>query len=263
MKLSYSRVTKPAPVNRRPSQGIQRGTVAALMMMTVSLCLGGCTRKAQVSKSVPPPPTPLPLPTATLEVNPESVLHGQSVRLIWNTDNADGVSISGVGSVAAKGSTAVVPDVSTTYILTAKGPGGTRQASARVTVNIPPTAISPSMAGDEKLFSQNVRDVFFGYDEFALPPQDKLTLEQDAKFLIAHPGYKLLISGHCDERGSEEYNLALGDNRANAVRDQLENLGIKADRIRTVSYGKERRFCTEQTESCWQLNRRAHFSLQP
>jgi peptidoglycan-associated lipoprotein len=177
MKLSYSRVTKPTPVNRRPPQGIRRDTVAALIMMTVILCLGGCAKKTQVAKTVPPPPTPLPLPTATLAVDPESVQHGQSVRLIWNTDNADGVSISGVGSVAASGSTAVVPDISTTYILTAAGPGGTRQASARVTVNIPPTAISQSMVGDESLFSQNVRDVFFGYDEFALLPQDKLTLE--------------------------------------------------------------------------------------
>lgn len=262
MKLNYSTVTKPTTVNRGPRQGIQRGAVAALITMTVILYLGGCAKKTQVAKTVPPPPTPLPLPTATLAVDPEAVQHGQSVRLIWNTDNADSISISGVGSVATKGSTAAVPDTSTTYILTAVGPGGTRQASARVTVNIPPTAISQSMVGDEKLFSQNVHDVFFGYDEFALLPQDKLTLVQDAKFLTAHPAYNLLISGHCDERGSEEYNLALGDSRANTVRDQLESLGIRSDRIRTVSYGKERPFCTEPTEACWQLNRRAHFSLQ-
>jgi len=72
----------------------------------------------------------------------------------------------------------------------------------------------------------------------------------------------LLISGHCDERDSEEYNLGLGDNRADAVRDQLERLGVKSDRIRTISHGKEKPFCTEETEACWQLNRRAHFSLQ-
>jgi len=71
-----------------------------------------------------------------------------------------------------------------------------------------------------------------------------------------------LISGHCDERGSEDYNLGLGDNRADAVRDQLERLGISADRIRTISYGKEKPFCTEETVACWQLNRRAHFSMQ-
>lgn len=86
-------------------------------------------------------------------------------------------------------------------------------------------------------------------------------VEQDARFLTAHPNYRLVISGHRDERGSEDYNLALGDNRATTVRDQ-ERLGGSADHIRTISYGKEKPFCTEGTEACWQLNRRAHFSLQ-
>lgn len=88
-------------------------------------------------------------------------------------------------------------------------------------------------------------------------------MEQDAKFLAVHPYLKLVISGYCDERGSEEYNLSLGDSRADSVRDQLEKLGITSDRIRTISYGKEKPFCTEETEACWRMNRRAHFSLQP
>jgi peptidoglycan-associated lipoprotein len=107
-----------------------------------------------------------------------------------------------------------------------------------------------------------MKDIFFAYDKYSVPENEQRAIEQDARFLAAHPNYKLLISGHCDERGSEDYNLGLGDNRADAVRDQLETLGISADRIRTISYGKEKPFCTEETEACWQLNRRAHFSMQ-
>jgi len=73
---------------------------------------------------------------------------------------------------------------------------------------------------------------------------------------------KFLIEGHCDERGSTEYNLALGDNRANSIKQALISLGISADRIRTISYGKEKPFCTESTEACWAQNRRAHFVYQ-
>lgn len=235
----------------------------AIMVVLLVLALGGCAKKALVAKNVPAPPPPPPLPTATLAANPDAIQRGQSVRLTWDTENADSASITGVGSVAAKGSTSVTPDSSTTYILTAKGPGGLKEASARVTVNHPPPpAVSESGAADEKLFSQNVHDIFFDYDKAAVGPQEESVVEQDANFLTAHPNYELVISGHCDERGSEEYNLGLGDNRANTVRDQLERLGVKSDRIRTISYGKEKPFCTEETQACWQLNRRAHFSLQ-
>src|SRR5664279_2462187 len=124
------------------------------------------------------------------------------------------------------------------------------------------TESSQARANDEHLFSQNMKDVFFAYDRYSVPQNEQTAVEQDARFLAAHPNYRLLISSHCDERGSEDYNLALGDNRADAVRDQLERLGISAGRIRTISYGKEKPFCTEETEACWQLNRRAHFSMQ-
>jgi peptidoglycan-associated lipoprotein len=147
-------------------------------------------------------------------------------------------------------------------VLTAKGPGGSKEATARVTVTVPSPPIANVGPGNEQLFSQNMKDVFFAYDKYSVPENEQTAVEQDARFLAAHPKYKLLISGHCDERGSEDYNLALGDNRADAVRDQLERLGISADRIRTISYGKEKPFCAEDTEACWQLNRRAHFSMQ-
>ncbi len=114
---------------------------------------------------------------------------------------------------------------------------------------------------DQELFQRNVKDIYFNYDRFEVRPEDAATLKADADFLVAHPSYKVVISGHCDERGSEDYNMALGSSRADGVRDQLVKLGIARDRIKTISYGKEKPFCSEQNEQCWQQNRRAHFSL--
>ena len=109
---------------------------------------------------------------------------------------------------------------------------------------------------------QNMKDVFYDYDSYDVSQQYQRVLQSDASFLQQHPNMKFTIEGHCDERGSTEYNLALGDNRANAAKQALVSLGISADRIRTISYGKEKPFCTESTESCWQQNRRAHFVFQ-
>jgi peptidoglycan-associated lipoprotein len=86
-------------------------------------------------------------------------------------------------------------------------------------------------------------------------------LSKTAQFLRTHPEIKVIIEGHCDERGSTEYNLALGDRRAQAARQFLISLGVSPDRLETVSYGKERPFCFESNEICWQQNRRAHFVL--
>ena len=82
-----------------------------------------------------------------------------------------------------------------------------------------------------------------------------------ATYLNAHPTIKVLIGGYCDDRGSAEYNITLGENRANAAKTALVDAGVAANRIRVVSYGKEKQFCTEETESCWQQNRRAQFSI--
>jgi len=228
----------------------------------VSLTLAGCAKKKEVTKAVPPPPPQL-APTATLAATPNDLHSGEAATLTWSTENATKISISGLGDVAANGVTSVHPPTSTTYVLTATGLGGTREASTRVTVTVPPPASAKSTATDEELFSEHIKDVFFAYDMYNVPANEESAVKQDAQFLLAHPYMKLVISGHCDERGSEEYNLTLGDSRAGSVRDQLERMGVQDDRIRTISYGKEEPFCSEETESCWQLNRRAHFSLQP
>jgi len=109
------------------------------------------------------------------------------------------------------------------------------------------------------MFAQNVKDIYFNYDNYDVRPDQQAALQGDIAYLKQHPDVKFTIEGHCDERGSTEYNLALGDNRASAVRNALVQGGITADRIRTISYGKERPFCTESNEECWQQNRRGHF----
>jgi peptidoglycan-associated lipoprotein len=104
-------------------------------------------------------------------------------------------------------------------------------------------------------------DVFFDYDQFELRQDARDRLAQNAKFLTAHPEFILTIEGHADERGTNDYNLALGEKRANAAKDYLSTLGVGAERLRTVSYGEERPFCGESSESCWSQNRRAHFTI--
>jgi len=106
----------------------------------------------------------------------------------------------------------------------------------------------------------SMRDAFFEYDSSELNQLAMDALMFDAAYMMSNDGFKLLIEGHCDERGSAEYNLGLGDRRATAARDFLVQLGVPTDRLKTVSYGKERPQCTESDESCWQKNRRIHFS---
>jgi len=218
----------------------------------------GCAKKKAAPP--PPPPPPPPAPTASLSANPDSIQAGQSSTLTWQTQNATDVNIEGVGAVEASGSKQVSPADSTTYRLTAKGPGGTQEATARVTVNAPPPPAQPTET-EEQMFARSVQDVFYDYDSAQIRPEAQQSLQQAAAFLKQHPNISFTIEGHCDERGSTEYNLALGDKRASAARSVLLQNGVDAGRMKTISYGKERPFCTESNEQCWQQNRRAHFVL--
>jgi peptidoglycan-associated lipoprotein len=199
-----------------------------------------------------------------LTANPNTITAGQSTTLIWKTDYATDVSIDSMGKVDPSGSRTVTPTESTTYRLIAKNDSGTQEATARVTVTQPaaPPPQTSSNQTEAQLFARSMKDVFFDYDSYDISQQYQQVLQADARFLQQHRNMKFLIEGHCDERGSTEYNLALGDNRANSTKQALIALGISADRIRTISYGKEKPFCTESTEACWAQNRRAHFVYQ-
>jgi peptidoglycan-associated lipoprotein len=104
-------------------------------------------------------------------------------------------------------------------------------------------------------------DIYFDYDQYDVRDDAQPVLQTVATWLLKNMPAKILIEGHCDDRGTNEYNLALGDRRAKAVRDYLVALGIASDRIETISYGEEEPLCTDQTEECWATNRRAHFII--
>ena len=248
--------------------------LAALLAMFAS----GCKKKAP-----PPPPPPAPKPeappapkpaapsVASFSAEPSTIQRGQSSTLRWEVSgDVSSVSISeGIGAVQNTGSRRVSPSDSTTYTLTATGAGGTTTASTTVTVTSPapppppPPAAGPSKSLEERVTS-DLQDVYFDYDKSDIRGDAQQALTQDASalksILADFPNAAIVLEGHCDERGSAEYNLALGDRRASSAKDFLVQLGVPTDRLKTISYGKERPVCTESNESCWQKNRRVHFS---
>jgi peptidoglycan-associated lipoprotein len=224
------------------------------------VAIEGCTKKVAKATPAPAPPPPA-APTATLAATPNAIQQGQSTDLTWSTDNATEVTINGLGTVPASGSRTVQPTESTTYQLSAKGPGGSADASARVTVTTPPPAVTPAAPAESAadMFARNVKDIYFDFDKYGLREDQQGSANGNAQFLASNANIQFEIEGHCDDRGSAEYNLALGDSRAQTVKDYLVRSGVSADRIHVISYGKERPFCTEDNDQCWQENRRAHF----
>jgi peptidoglycan-associated lipoprotein len=236
-------------------------SAATVVALAAAMMLGACHKK---TAPPPPPPPPAASPTAAISVSPDTIQPGQSATLTWQTTNATDVSIDGIGAVQPSGTQQVSPTNSTTYHLTAKGAGGTQEASTRVTVTQPPPP-PPQQAPtttEADLFAQSIKDIYFEYDKADLRPDQQASVQADAQFLNQHSGINFTIEGHCDERGSTEYNLALGDQRASAVKSALIATGVSASRIKTISYGKEKPFCSESNEACWQQNRRGHFVYQ-
>lgn len=247
----------------RVSSSVYRGAILAATLALVFVV--GCNKKPAAAP--PPPPTPEapppPKPTVSLSANPTSINKGQSSTLSWTSTDATQLTIApDVGAVNAQGSTTVSPADSTTYTITASGPGGSADSSVRVTVTAPPPPPEqPKGPSIEELFLQNMKDAYFDFNKADIRADARQALGASADFLRQHPEVKVTVEGHCDERGSTEYNLVLGDRRAAAVKNYLVQLGIAADRIHTVSYGKEKPFCMESNEECWQRNRVGHFVM--
>jgi peptidoglycan-associated lipoprotein len=236
---------------------------AVLLIAAISLAGCGNKKTKPVSPSeLPPATSSTGAPTAQITATPASVLAGDQVQLSWRTTNANTVAIDGIGDVPTSGVKTVTPSKTTSYHLVARGDNGTAESTAEVTVNAPPAVAVPttSMSAEEE-FKANVQDIFFDYDTYDVRGDAQATLSRDAAYLAAHPNLKVVLGGYCDERGSDEYNLALGQNRANAAKSALVTAGVSADRIRVISYGKEKPFCSESSEECWQQNRRAGFTI--
>jgi peptidoglycan-associated lipoprotein len=251
------------------------------MALALAMFAAGCKKKVPAPAPPPPPPPvvqpPPPAPAAPtvaqFTAEPTSIQRGQTSTLRWEvTGNVTSVSINqGVGTVQSTGSSRVSPSDSTTYTLTATGPGGSATQSATVSVSAPPPPppppppAPPAVTIDQALAS-NVQDAYFDYDKTDIRSDASASLTKDAAALKSilndFPNASIVIEGHCDERGSAEYNLGLGDRRSTSVKEFLVQLGVPADRLKTISYGKERPQCTESNESCWQKNRRAHLTAQ-
>lgn len=228
-------------------------------------------KSARDSKVVAVTPR-LARPSIRISADQEAITRGQSTTLRWSSNNADRVEISELGTVPAAGSRVVSPSQSTTYTATATGPGGTDSASARVTVTEetnPPTgerprtnATNPTIAA---MFNQNVQPIYFDYDKAELLPQSREKLRRAAQWLTEAPNRSILfrIEGNCDPRGTEEYNIGLGERRAQAAKEFLASLGVDASRISTVSYGKERASGTSEgspeVRPSWAHDRRDDF----
>jgi peptidoglycan-associated lipoprotein len=143
------------------------------------------------------------------------------------------------------------------------GGGGPGSAGADRAGPRPGTAIPPLPSPTSFDETAALRDVHFDFDQYRLRPDAAQILEESAQWLKTRERALLLIEGHADERGTGEYNLALGERRASTARDYLIALGVERARIAVVSYGKERPLCVDRTEACWAQNRRAHFLVKP
>ncbi len=241
--------------------------LTCLVMLAAVSGFAGCGKKKVASLPDTPPPIAAPAPTAQLTATPTTITAGDQVVLSWRTTDATNISIDGVGDVPSSGVKTVTPTTSTSYHLVARGDGGSADATTRVTVNavqvavaVPQDSSASTMSADE-MFRANVQDIFFDYDAYDVRADAASALSKAAAYLASNSGVKVLIGGYCDERGSNEYNLTLGQSRANSVKQALVQAGIAESRLRVVSYGKEKPFCAESTEECWQQNRRAGFTI--
>jgi peptidoglycan-associated lipoprotein len=255
---------------------------AAVFTAALLLAAAGCKKKAPApppppppppaaKETPPPPPPPKPQPPRidAFSAEPSSIQRGQSATLNWSVANATDISIDqGLGEIAANGMRQVFPANTTTYTLTARGGGGSLTRSATVTVTAPPPPPppppkAPVISGAE-LLSREAQDAYFDYDKSDLRDDARQALTRDADLLKqifqTDPNFKVVVEGNCDERGSAEYNLGLGDRRASSAKDFLVQLGVPADRINTISYGKEKPVCTDASEDCYQKNRHDHLA---
>ncbi len=207
-------------------------------------------------------------PRLEIHVEPSVIQRGGSALLSWESHDADEVRIDqGIGVVDPSGRIKLFPEATTSYRLSATGSGGTVERSVTIEVSADRTGaigredLLPP-ARDEEI-PLTVEPVFFNFDSNSLDARNRATLEANSRWFSqpenAH--IRFVLEGHSDERGTDEYNLALADRRAQVVRQFLVDAGIDPDRMTTIALGEERPFDTGQTEAAWAMNRRVHFVL--
>ena len=252
---------------------------AAVFAVVLLLSVTACKKKvaaappppppAPVAKVEAPPPPPAAARIVNFTVEPSSIQRGQAATLAWSVANATDIAIdNGVGAVQANGNRQIFPANTSTYTLTARGAGGTDTRSVTVTVTAPPPPpppppAAPKVSGADML-NREAADAFFDYDKSDIRDDARGALTRDADLLkrifAADPSFAVALEGNCDERGSAEYNLGLGDRRSTSAKEFLVGLGVPADKLRTISYGKDRPVCTEANEDCYQRNRHVHLA---
>jgi peptidoglycan-associated lipoprotein len=204
-----------------------------------------------------------------LRADRTTIDRGQNLTLTWEARNAASVRIEpGLGEVNVNGGNQqVTPPSSVTYTATATGPGGSASDVARITVNIPapPPAVEtrvtpPPAVTIDALFADAMRPILFDYDQSDIRSDQIAQLQTMSNFLRTQPSVRFTIEGHADERGSQEYNIGLGDRRANAVKQYLASQGVADTRMSLVSFGEERPECRDTSEACYARNRRAAFT---
>jgi outer membrane protein OmpA-like peptidoglycan-associated protein len=234
---------------------VEENTSTAIVTHSVREILAG-----DYAELLPPAP-----PLAQITVSPDTINRGETATLSWNARLAEQIQITGLGAVGErKGTINVNPTQTTTYQIAVSGRGGQAQDAATLTVIQPPPPPPPPPPGPtlEELFAQYVQDIFFEFDRDEITPQASAKLERVAAFLRDNPEARILIEGHCDEIGSDKYNVRLGSRRAEVTKNHLVSLGANPAQLDGVSRGRTRQFCSESmAETCRQLNRRAHFVL--
>jgi OOP family OmpA-OmpF porin len=207
-----------------------------------------------VKVTAPPPPPPMAAPTVSLMASPPSVDKGKCADLTWSSTNASAVSIDqGIGSVAASGSRQVCPPTTLQYTVTAMGEGGTKTVSTTVDV-VPPAAPTPI----DKLTIH----VNFDYDKSQIRKTDVGELQKALAFVKKYPGYKISVEGHTDSRGTDKYNQALSEKRAEAVKKYLlDNGATGGDKIQAVGFGESKPIADNKTEKGMFENRRVEILI--
>jgi peptidoglycan-associated lipoprotein len=235
----------------------------------------GCSKKVAVK--APPPVQPQQAQAAAPEkpvitlfaASPDSIDKGSQATLRWVVEHASNVQIApAVGSVNESGNRTIFPSTDTVYTLTATGPGGNASATTSVSIVVHTASRMPDQATKDRIqdLLNRIQDAYFDYDKHTIRPDAQAALASDAKtlgeILRQYPEYKLTVQGYCDERGSEQYNMALGDKRALQAKEYLASLGVPDSQLKTISFGKEKQICDEHDEACWQKNRRAHITQE-